>query len=77
MALRILCPDDIDERQLTLLFAALQELGAEHHSEEEWRFKGEIEFPEGFRQKIAETLRAQTGNTPSWIDGVKITILRP
>ena len=78
MALRIIYPKDLDPKRGTYLIAALQDMGAEHFSGEEWHFRKGAILPDDFRNSLHEKLsKALVDSTrPHWLDEVTVEILK-
>lgn len=79
MALRIVCPDDLDNKSESYLFSALQDLGAEAVTDREWHFKRGIVAPDEFRTKLREKLSGKLSDSEAQalVNRVTIEILRP
>jgi hypothetical protein len=63
MALLILLPDDLNDREDAVIKSALHGAGADHISGRVWRFSGGIVAPEKFRTEIKDRLPAESRNT--------------
>ena len=73
MALRILLPDDLNNKSGTYVVAALEDLKAEPVSGGEWHFKRGVLTPDEFRTR----LKVKLAQRSKLADRVIIEILRP